>query len=278
MYSVPMAMQPLQAETDEIGDHLQAKYADKDPNTHIRDFYIRFGNGTAQSGDCEQEAIDILYEKLGLNYYKPKPGWDRIVFFEGPGNGLNEREYEEFLNETIRKPLLRVGPHIMFSRACLYKDALIQSNNSDTITTRDIGAIMDNVYEPYGQKDPGNAHIEYFYLFVQATIGQENFVEKEISGKNINIHTMALTVLKGLPGDWKSVESDGTWQGTFLGFFPKGMQETTMTEREREKLLNGEVRLPLIKQLEDQLTGLKPKVQVIITRACRYTPSRMDTS
>ncbi len=66
----------------------------------------------------------------------------------------------------------------MFNRACLYKDALIQSNKRDTITTRDIGTIMDNVYEPHGQNDPGNAHIEYFYLFVQATIGQESLVKK----------------------------------------------------------------------------------------------------
>ncbi len=116
---------------------------------------------------------------------------------------------------------------------------------------------------------------------MQATIGQESFVKKEINGENVDIHTMALTVLKGLPGDWKSVESDGTWQGTF---FPKGMQATTMTERERERLLNGEVRLPLIKQLEKELIpvtergGLKPKVQVIITRACKYTIERMDTT
>ncbi len=141
----------------------------------------------------------------------------------------------------------------MFSRACLYKDTLTQSNISDTITTRDIGAIMDNVYEP---NDPGNAHIEYFYLFVQATIGKESFVEK---GKNIDIQTMALTVLKQLPGDWKS----RNMARSIFVFFPKGMQ--AMTEREQEKLLNGEVRLPLIKQLEEQLLpvtergGLKPK-------------------
>ncbi len=100
-------------------------------------------------------------------------------------------------------------------------------------------------------------------------MAKKAWLKKEISGENVNIHTMALTVLKRLPGDWKSVESDGTQQGTF--FFPKGMQ--AMTKQERERLLNGEVRLPLIKQLEDQLKpvtgrgGLKPKVQVIITRA-----------
>ncbi len=59
-----------------------------------------------------------------------------------------------------------------------------------------------------------------------------------------------------------------------------------MTEREREKILNGEVRMPLKERLEAKLDdkkyneslGLKLKVQVILTRACKYTPTMMDTS
>ncbi len=50
-----------------------------------------------------------------------------------------------------------------------------------------------------------------------------------------------------------------------------------MTEREREKILNGEVRMPLIERLEAKLLnvtargGSKIKIKVIITRACKYT-------
>ncbi len=260
------------AETDKIGDLLQKEYADKDPNTHIRYFYIRFGKETAQSVDYQQRAIAILKEKLGLKCFKTKPGWEGIVFFEAPVNGSNEREHEEFLNETIRKQLRTVGgvaPHIMFSRACLYKHSIY----SHKIETSDIGAILDYSFR---QNKPGNAHIEYFYLFAQATIGPESFVEQNICGKNVNIHTEALTVLKELPGDWKSVEPEATWQGTFFGFYPKAM-----TERARERLLNSKVRLPLINTLEERLLtvtergGLKIKVQVIITRACKYTPPPM---
>ncbi len=90
------------------------------------------------------------------------------------------------------------------------------------------------------------------------------------------MHIEALAVLKTLPGDWEAVEPQTTWPGTFFGFFPKKMQP--MTEREREKILNGEVRMPLIERLGAKLeemkliNDLKPKVQVIITRACKYTP------
>ncbi len=96
-----MAMlQPLSAETDKIGDLLQRMYACKDPNTHIRYFYIRYGKEILQSVDCVQQAIAILNEKLGQHCVKTKLGWDGIVFFEGPGNGSNESKYEELLNET----------------------------------------------------------------------------------------------------------------------------------------------------------------------------------
>lgn len=53
---------------------------------------------------------------------------------------------------------------------------------------------------------------------------------------------MALEELKALSGDWKSVEPQTTWPGMFLGFFP--MQP--MNEQEREKILNREVRMPLM--------------------------------
>ncbi len=127
----------------------------------------------------------------------------------------------------------------------------------------------------------GNNHIEYFYLFVQAVIDEQRFFEKQINGNYVNVHSDALEELKTLPGDWEAVEPQTTWPGTFFGFFPKGMQP--MTEREREALLNGEVRIPLIERLEAKLKdkkllqnslGLKVKVKVMITRACKYTPTR----
>ncbi len=104
----------------------------------------------------------------------------------------------------------------------------------------------------------------------------------------MNVHSEASKELETLPGNWKSVYSvadactckpQTTWPGTFFSYFPKGL-----TERERKTILNTEVRMPLIEKLETKLTlntprdGLKIKVQVIITRACKYTPETMDTS
>ena len=102
----------------------------------------------------------------------------------------------------------------------------------------------------------------------------------------MNVHSEASKELETLPGNWKSVYSVAdackprtTWPGTFFSYFPKGL-----TERERETILNTEVRMPLIEKLEAKLInitprdGLKIKVQVIITRACKYTQEAMDTS
>ncbi len=86
------------------------------------------------------------------------------------------------------------------------------------------------------------------------------------------MHSGALEELKTLPGDWKSVEPQETWLGIFFGF-----KTQEMTKREREKILNGEVRIPLIERLEAKLKdvtgrgGMKITVKVIITRACKYT-------
>ena len=87
---------------------------------------------------------------------------------------------------------------------------------------------------------------------------------------------MAMDVLKDLPGEWRSVEPQDTWLGTFFGFFPKGMR--VLSEREREKRLNGEVRKPLIEKLQAKLLEMangdttKLSAHVIMTRACKYTP------
>ncbi len=269
--------QSLPEETDEIGYLLQREYGLKDPNTHIQYFYIRLGKKFFKR---QVEIIETLKRITGKpEIVKIKPGWDGIVFFESQEEG-NERDHEKSIDEKIRSYLLKVSDpslHMMFSRACLYK----KTRRYGKITTDEIGGIMDSKYGDKQDTDPGNTHIEYFYLFVQAIIGEESFLEKQIGDKDICIHAMAFDVLKTLPGDWKSVEPQKTWQGTFFGLFEK--ETPGMTEREREKLLNGEVRIPLIKKLEDKLArvperdGLKPKVQVIITRACKYTPTKMET-
>ena len=254
-------------QTDKIGEYLQKEYGSKPPNTHIECFYIRLGQEICKDPKIQQKAIDILKDIPDLTVWgKTEPGWDGVFFFEAPvSTTKNEREHEAEIDDTIRWPMMEKlreqgpGIHIMFSRACLYKDV---KKCAREITTDQIGDIMENVGSTHIE------HIEYFYLFVQ-----------EESGKNRNVHSQALEELKTLPGDWKSVEPQATWPRTFFGFFPNGTQE--INEREREKTLNGEVRMPLIERLEAHFTprdGSKIKIQVILTRACKYTPEKMDIS
>ena len=200
-------------------------------------------------------------------------------FFKSPKSFKSEREQENFLNENIRKYIKTildkssVPNGVIISRACLYKEKRSYGNE---ITTDEIGDIMDSMYGDRQDDDCENIFIEHFFFFVQVIDGQRCLVNPLV-----DFHTKALEVLKTLPGDWKPLKPQKTWQGTFFGLFPK--ETPTMTERDREKLLNGEVRLPLIEKLEVELAGaierggIKPKVQVIITRACKYTPIKMDT-
>ncbi len=277
-----MAVQPPLAQTDSIDDYLQQEYGSKPPNTHIGYFYIRLGQEICHYPNIQQEAIANLNRILGpTQWVKAEPGWDGVLFFKGQQPATNnERKTEENINATIRLPLItdlngHGSSHIMFSRACLYKEKDKKCASSEEITTDTIGEIMKNVYE---HKVTGTSHIEYFYLFVQAVVGEESS-DTQLKIKDEKVHSKALEELKTLPGNWKSVEPQKTWQGTFFGFFPKGMQ--LMTEREREKILNGEVRMPLKERLEVKLDdkkyneslGLKLKVQVILTRACKYTPT-----
>ncbi len=268
-------------QTDSIGDYLQQEYGSKPPDTHIECFYIRLGQEIA---NIQQQAVDILIDILDPTLWrKTGPGWDGVLFFKAPVSTRNtKREHEAEINDTIRWPLMaklrEQGPdiHVMFSRACLYTENKKRATcSSHEITTENIGEIMKSVYE---NDAAGNTHIGYFYLFVQAVIDGKCL---QIIG-DIDVYSKALEELKQLPGDWKCVKPRTTWPGTFFGLFPKGMQE--MNEREREKILNGEVRMPLIERLEAKLInatprgGSKIKVQVIITRACKYTPEEMDTS
>ena len=272
------------AKTDDIGDTLQKEYAHRDPDDHILHFYVRLGQEIQYLE--QQLVIGALDNFLGKdNWKKPQPGWQGLLLFKYDSLHSDERERERYIDKNVRQPLMRYlreipissSIHIIFSRACLHTDSSRDESSSDIITTDEVGKVFENVYSDL---DMGNAHIEYFYLFVQAKNNEECFVKKEIGGRVINVQDMAIRVLKDLPGEWRSVEPQNTWLGTFFGFYPKGMR--TLTEREREKRLNGEVRKPLINKL---VTELKPvtgdtKVQVILTRACKYihVDSPMDTS
>ena len=261
-----------QVETDSIGDYLQQEYGSKPPNTHIGCFYIKLGQEISESPMSSQEEYDIFNDIISpTRWFRTAPG---LIFLEEPeATAPKQRVKEADINETIRLKLITMLKrklhesynfpnfpiHMMFSRACLYTE---KCASSQEITTDKIGEIIKRGYE---NDVTGNNHIEYFYLFVQAVIDGQRFFEKQINGNYVNVHSDALEELKTLPGDWKSVEPQTTWPGTFFGF---KMQE--MNEREREKILNGEVRMPLIERLEAKL---KITVKVIITRACKYTKS-----
>ena len=268
------------AETDEIGEFLQKEYGHLCANIPITHFYVKLGQKI--EGIDKQKAIETLNELLGPGkWVKAEPHWDDLLFFEFQKASSNEREREKKIESEIRWPLkkrlehLSPSPvHIIFSRACLYKELSTEPlQATDYISTDEIGDIMENVYGDLGD---GNAPIEYFYLFVQAESSGVHLNDKDLP------KDMAINVLKDLPGEWRSVEPQDTWPGTFFGFYPKGMR--VLTEREREKKLNEEVRKPLMDKLEAQLTiltgrgGVKPMVHVVLTRACKYTPTRMDTS
>ena len=50
---------------------------------------------------------------------------------------------------------------------------------SDIITTDEVGKVFENVYSDL---DMGNAHIEYFYLFVQAKTMKNVSSRKKLEG------------------------------------------------------------------------------------------------
>ena len=239
--------------------------------------YIRLGQDICRDPEIQKEAIAILNSEVGKNQQiKTKPGWVGLLFVVDHVQKDNEREREKYINKKFRVPLKRIQHpdiRIMFSRACLYKE------KSQEITTDTIGDILEYMHD--GPDLVENTHIECFYLFVQGVFDKEHFVEKQINRKDVNVHSEALEELETLPGNWKSVITDDAsnpqkWPGIFFSYFPKAL-----TEREREIILNAQVRMPLIKRLEAKLTcitprdGLKIKVQVILTRACKYTDEKM---
>ena len=277
-----MAVQLIQ--TDDIGDYLQKKYGSIPPNTHIGCFYIKLGQKMSEIPMIQEQVATALANIPGLTQpcFKIEPGWDGAFVFEVPEPTTNnQRIHEAQINDAIQRQLMTVlsgqstNIHIILSRACLYKKDKKRAS-SHGITTDKIGDIMENVYE---QDTTGSTHIEYFYLFVQAVIREERS-DTQLKIKDEKVQSEALEELETLPGYWEAMKPKKTWPGTIFGFFPKGMQP--MTERDREELLNGEVRIPLIERLEAKLKdkklfdslGLKVKAKVIITRACKYTPTK----
>ena len=227
-----MAVQVIQ--TDEIGDHLHKEYGSEPTgNTHIGCFYIKLGQEIIKSPRSQQEAIATLNRILPDHWVKTEPGWDGVIFFQAPGGTAanNEREIEANINSTIRLPLItdlsgQSSSHIMFSRACLYKENDKKCVSSQEITTDTIEKII------------GSTHIEYFYLFVQAVVREESSDTKQLKINDEKVHSKALEELNKLPGNWKSVKPQETWSGTFFGFFSKGNATNDRT-REREDTERG---------------------------------------
>ena len=261
--ALPNETDALPNETDEIGKLLEKEYggSDHDQDAHIRYFYLKIGKGTDQEEKIAQLNRTIRDSEC---VHVQSAGWNDLFFGCSNTTMENEREREEKFDETYRQLILSKFSKndAIISRACLYTDTHKYSEKSQENTTEEIGIILKDVYDIV---EPTKTHIKHFYLFVQALNGKESILDE-------GIHKEALEILKTLPGDWKPVEPQQTWQGTFFGFFPKKTPVQT-TERVREKQLNGEVRIPLITTLKEKLArgDLKPTVKVIITRACVYT-------
>ncbi len=156
---------PIRITTDDIGDDLE-EYGSK-PNTHIAYFYIKLGHEISKSPMSQKEAL-ATYNRTILDpnqRVKEVVGWDGVFFFQVSKTAIDdERKIEFKIHDTIRRSLIIdlsencPDIHIIFSRACLYKENM-ECASSQGITTDKIGEIMKNVYE---QNVSVTAHIEYF--------------------------------------------------------------------------------------------------------------------
>ena len=258
-----------QEKREEIGAILSQKYGGPNQqDQHIDVFIIRFGYQIAHDPRWSKGLdLDDLIGEGGL--------WDTIedgdsiwpgVFF---GYGLkqgqeSEREREDRLDKLTTRVkeqiIVKLNYHpssvdIMLHRACIYgdDDKPIVPAVGPTVTKDQISLILD---QECCNQNAQDSHINLFYITVQ----------KENTDKVIDI----LIALKDLPGDWRKVEPQETWPDTFFGYFPK--KYLFETERMREERLNREVRVPLKRDLEQQLEDpFKPsKVHILLTRACKY--------
>ena len=255
--SLQPGLPPQHMTTNEIGDLLKRKYAPPtDQERHIDYFYFRVPE---EEKSIAENVIPNLKGKLGDDYCalvdKDWPGFILICFEAGKDELESERE--EKLDKEIRYPMANSKlTMVTFSRACLYNNyELVQ----DTVTTNEIGEIL-NPPSVQCVSTTQNPHQDFFYLTVRFKDGQDADI---------------YSVLKTLPGEWRKVEPQTTWPRTFFGYFPKSPFDKS--EREREARLNREVRLPLMKSLEEKLATtfpkdgevVKRKVLVLITRACK---------
>lgn len=251
--------------TDKIGQILEREYGKKPPNTPITHFYLRLGQEVlGKISDLQlNSTLDDTLKKAEL-YGESiiQPGWQGLVFFRfHTPCSTNERDREVELNEKVRKPLIwelskmaqaKAPIHVLLSRACLYTP----SSRKTSVTESD----MMEMIERTNTFDLKNAPIDNFYLFIQA----------QVKGEWINVNDNAFRILETLPGEWKILEPQSNWQGTFFGFYPN----LSTSEHEREISIDNKVRLPLIAKLKEHLSlagSPIPVVQVIITRACLYT-------
>ena len=181
--------------------------------------------------------------------------WPGFIIIYYPEQ-TSEEKREKAIDQNLRLPIAsQTDTMVTFSRTCLYPS---YEMNEDTIQAIDIGKVMRQGNAE--QQDAKKTHQDFFYLIYRIK-----------PSHTLNVHSF----LKILPGNWKKVEPNDTWPDTFLGYFPKSPFDKT--EREREARLNREVRLPLMKMLEDELMTAYPKtrdtierkVLVLITRACK---------
>ncbi len=244
---------PIPKTTDEIGKLLKEKYSPPtDQNEHIDYFYLRVSE---KKVSIAETFIPDLKTKLGNDFCAMvDPKWPGFIIICIPKQ-TNEEEREKAIDKYLRSPISRnTDTEVTVHRACLYPSYEMSQKTIKTVQAIDIGDVMEQTNAQ--QQDAKNTHQNFFYLMIK--------------------HPQILNVpsfFRTLPGNWMKVEPQDDWPDTFLGDFPKA--HVDKTEREREARLNREVRLPLMKMLEDEVMTAYPKtgdrverkVQVLITRA-----------
>ena len=251
-------------------------YSNQDPNAHVVHFYVTLGRPLNVIARPEMD--DTLNRTLGTgNWSRVGPGWEGLLLLvkydiqcnsEREREELLVREMQPLITELKKIPIQHPQHLVKLSRACFYTlcpDSVSSqpiSHPSMSLTPDGIDTTIGNTYRH------GDAHIDYFYLHVQAKIADQCFILILHEGKAIDIPDMAIRKLEDLPGEWRRAEPQDIWPETLVGFYPKGFSQ--LNEREREEKLNMEVRQPLIESLEEQLIKehffLFPKVNVIISR------------
>ncbi len=250
--------QPSYVTTALIGKILKDKYSlPTDQNTHIDHFFLRV---PWEKASAAEKIVPDLKNFLGDDFCAlVDKEWPGFIIICCPKQTLSsEVEREKAIDKQLRLPIASLLPDtkVLFSRACLYHS---YEMSKTTIKPINVGKIGEAMKQTNAQQE--DAHQDYFYLMV----------------RNMHhAHTLNVpSFLRTLPGNWMKVEPHDSWPDTFLGLFPKSYFDKT--ERERESRLNREVRLPLMKMLEDELMTTYPKtgdaverkVHILMTRACK---------